>query len=464
MIKTNEGANAYEFALDHAVEFFSKSGSRFSNRSGFYENEETALSLYQKIHIVDPHLAIRLAFWCRDCRGGAGNRSGFRDIIRWIAENDSKWLRENIHLIPLYGRWDDLRVLFGTELEADAARFWVDALVKRNVLAAKWADRSDAPLRKFLGWKIGKFRRFLASIRSSHIVEHKMCSNEWQNINYEHVPSVAMARYTKAFQRNDEERFKEYKESLKRGTAKVHADVLFPHDCVRTVNHGDREIADAQFDALPNYMENSNERILVLCDTSGSMGSPVSRGSSVSAIDVSMGLALYCSSRVPKESPFHKRFIGFESESKFNNWEGMSFSDAILNREIFDGAIGATRIDTALKLILKTAKFFNIPQELMPTTLLIVSDMQFHQGSDTDDTEVERELKEFVNAGYEKPKIVYWNLSAYAGQQATANMKNVALVSGYSPSILKAIFGGQDFSPKAIMLRAIEKYEVVVPE
>ena len=50
------------------------------------------------------------------------------------------------------------------------------------------------------------------------------------------------------------------------------------------------------------------------------------------------------------------------------------------------------------------------------------------------------------------------------GQQATMNSNAVGMVSGFSPSICKAIFGGDDFSPYAIMMRAIEKYEVINPE
>jgi hypothetical protein len=100
----------------------------------------------------------------------------------------------------------------------------------------------------------------------------------------------------------------------------------------------------------------------------------------------------------------------------------------------------------------------------MPTTLLIVSDMQFHQGSRTNDTEVETCLKEWDAAGYNRPKVVYWNTAGYEGQQATDGMMNVGLISGFSPSILKSLLGGSDFSPTGVMLRTLEKYEVIIPE
>jgi len=469
-MKTNEGANAYEHSLNHALEFFSKAGSLYDTprKQSFYNNESSALELFINSWIVDKPLSFALLLWLRDCRGGAGNRSGSRAIYNWLAKNNPEWIRENLHQLPTVGRWDDLRSLFGTSLEKDAAELWAMALNEDEVkvLAAKWADRSDHPLREVLNLSVPQMRKLLASIRQNHIVEHKMCQKLWEAIDYKTVPSVAMARYTKAFKKHDEERFQAFKNKVKTGEEKVHAEVLFPHDCIRTALNGDPEMAELQFDALPNYLEgeDEDERILVLSDTSGSM-SVASLGGSVTAYDVSTGLALYCSSRMREDSPFYKRFIGFCSESTFKDWRNMSFSEALRNRKVFDGAVGATRIDTALDLILRTAIKREIAQELMPTTLLIVSDMQFHAGgSSTDDTEIEACLRKWNEAGYESPKIVYWNTAGYAGQQATEGMRNVGMISGFSPSILKSVLGGTDFSPIAIMLRTLEKYEVVIPE
>jgi len=469
---TKEGAKAYEHSLDHAVEFFSKAGSMFANKENFYEGEESALSLFQKVWIVDEVLAMKLLLWLRDCRGGSGNRSGARECYHWLANHSPEWLAANIGWLPLVGRWDDLRSLFKTDAEKYAVELWAEALKSKDVLAAKWADRSDSPVRQLLGMKIGDFRRSLAKLRKDHIVEHKMCTGRWNEVGYESVPSVAMARYTKAFGKHDEERFENYKESLKKGEAKVHAGALFPHDCVRTARYGDSEIADAQFDALPNFMEGTNERIMVICDTSSSMNSVVA--GSILAVDISQGIALYCSGKMPKNGPFYKKFIAFCSESEFKDWEGMTFSEAVHSRKIFDRAVGATRIHTALNSILRVATTFKLEEDQMPTALIIVSDMQFHPDPDINSrwqqfgvkskgSEVEEGLKRFEDAGYRKPKVVYWNTSGYAGAPATIKSPNTALVSGFSTGILKALLSGEDFTPRAVMLRALEKYDITIP-
>jgi len=480
MKKTNENANAHEHSLNHALEFFSKSGSLLEKRGSFYGEEASAKDLFINSFITDKLLTMRLAFWLRDCRGGAGNRSGFRSIIEWLGHNDPTWVKANMHLIPVHGRWDDLKSLFKTPLRNVAGSFWAKSIDGGDILAAKWAKRHYKPIREALGLRESDFRKLLANLRKDHIVEHKMCQKQWNSIDYKKVPSVAMARYTRCFAKNDEERFTAYKEAVKSGQATIKADVLFPHDCIRTALYGDADTAELQFNALPNFMEDSNERAIVICDTSGSMETNVS--GSVQAIHVSMGMALYCSSRMPKNSSFYKRFVAFCDEGKFVDWRDYTFKTAIRSKNVFDRAVGSTRIDKALDTILNIAVKRNIKQELMPTTLLIISDMQFTEGAvnltkviysgkekikrkeENALTEVERSLVKWDKAGYDRPKIVYWNTAGYSGQQDTVNSNNIGLVSGFSPSILKAIFDGDDFSPLSIMYKAIEKYEIINPE
>lgn len=458
---TNEGAFCHEHSCSHALEFFSKAGSLFKGNTKFYGNSSSALELFKPIWYENELLAMKLLFWLRDCRGGAGNRSGFRECINWLANNDhSGWIKRNIDKIPLYGRYDDFRSLFGTKYENLAAEKWSQEISKNNVLAAKWADRSDKPLRYALNLSIERdFRKLLAEIRKNHIVEHKISCKEYSEIEYHTVPSVAMARYAKLFDKNDSERFAEYKEKVAAGETKINAEVLFPHDCVRTAFH-DKEIANLQFDALPNYLEGTNERIIVLSDTSASMCVNVS--GSVRAIDISQGLALYCSAKIDKDSPFYKRFIGFASESKFKNWEYLSFSEAIFDENVFDGAIGSTNVHKALELILDTALFFKLSNDKIPTTLLIVSDMQFSCNVSTGD-DINNILDKFVQKGYTKPKVVYWNTDGYAGTPDTKFGNNVGLISGFSPAILKAVLTGDGFSPLAVMHRTLEKYEINLP-
>lgn len=471
-MRTNEGAFQYEHSLDHLVEFFSKAGSLrdMKGRNTYYNNQEDILHLFQSAWIVNNYDTMRLLMWLRDCRGGAGNRSGFRKCLEWLANQSPEWIKVNLEQIPEVGRWDDLRVLFNTSLKFEAATIWANAIRENNGLAAKWAKREDKVLQHQFGMNIGNFRRYLSHKRRlySHIVETKMCNNLFREINYSTVPSVAMARYTNAFTNKDGNRFQSFKNKVQTGESKINASTLFPHDCVLTSKYGDQQTANLQFEALPNFIK-SGEKIITICDTSGSMSLRVGSSKNLNAVDISIALSLYCSDRIGKGNPFYRKFIGFCHESNFKDWIGMTFSQAVRNGNIFDGAVGGTRVDTALDLILRTAQFFGLPQDLMPTMLLIISDMQFHSSQSWDTgvisrrTEVNRSMERWNDAGYQTPKIVYWNIMGYAGSPETVDSSNTGLVSGFSPSILSAVLGCDDFTPKGIMYKVLEKYHINIP-
>jgi hypothetical protein len=478
--KTDNGATQYEHSGNNAVEFFSKAGSMYVTKKK--PNAGTPIELFKALWRSGDNLtSMKLLFWLRDPRGGAGNRSGFRACLKWLVDENPEWVISNIHLIPEHGRWDDLRYLFGTEAEAVVANFWGNKIAEKDFLASKWVrvngKNFDLPLMKALKKSRvisndkGAFRKLVVNNRDS-IVEKKMCSKEWKGINFSHVPSRAMSMFTKAFERNAPTQFETWKEALVKGDpkVKVNASVLMPHDLVKNMKGmGNRDVANAQFEALPNYMKDTDLRILPLCDTSGSMCSVIGESKNVRAIDVSMALGLYCSDKIGKGNPFYRNFMEFETESTLHNWVDMKPSDAL---GLFRGKIGSTNIVKALDTILSHAKMFNATDEQIPNCLLIISDMQFNSsggyswgsGSKSSGPEVTTAIDKWVEAGYSRPKVIYWNTCGKDGSPEKSTSKDVGLVSGFSPSILGSIMGGTDFTPIGIMKEAIKKYNVVIPE
>jgi hypothetical protein len=69
--------------------------------------------------------------------------------------------------------------------------------------------------------------------------------------------------------------------------------------------------------------------------------------------------------------------------------------------------------------------------------------------------------KAFEDAGYTIPKVIFWNLNArYGTFPSTSEQEGVAMVSGFSPFIMKAIADADlsRITPQAIMETTIEKY------
>jgi hypothetical protein len=98
----------------------------------------------------------------------------------------------------------------------------------------------------------------------------------------------------------------------------------------------------------------------------------------------------------------------------------------------------------------------------MPKILLILSDMQFDSCTSHDDSAMEMIERKYSEAGYEVPKIVFWNLNSKDNAPVKFDKSGTALVSGFSPSIVKAVLAGdmEEFTPEAIMNKTImnERY------
>lgn len=480
--KTHNNATAYESSGDTFLNFFSKAGSLYLNKGTHYGDEYSALDLFKSAwNSRDYITAMKLLFWLRDIRfGGAGNRSGARSIYNWLAKTSPEWIIKNIESIPKYGRWDDLFCLYKTPCEKAALDLWARAITAQDALACKWVCRKDKKLREFMNMSPKDFRKLLA--RGTRVVETKMCAKEWNEITYNSVPSVAMGRYTNAFKRNDQFRYLDYVNSLvtidEQGnmilTGKVNAEALLPHDLVRTIKNSNtpeaEKLVDAQLLSMPNYIK-GNLKILPIVDTSASMDQVISKKGSITAMDVSISLGLYCSEKIGSDNPFYRKVIPFSTNAYFADWNGKTFKEGM--ETISNGYVGSTNIVSALDLILDSAKLLSAKEDQMPDILLIISDMQFddaisysekeHWWNSEDFTPLENAFLKWDKAGYKRPKIVLWDTSGYKNTQATFLHNNFAMVSGFSPSILKAILGGQDFSPLAIMQRAIDSYEVKIP-
>lgn len=423
------------------------------------QDKKRLISNFSKAFNEDALTAMRTLFWVRDVRGGAGERQIFRDIMQYLVDNHADALGKNLSHIPEYGRWDDLLVLFGTRFDTEAKQLIADALTAKNGLCAKWMPRKGKEaiaLERFMKLTPKQYRKML--VENTKVVETAMCQNEWGVITYEHVPSVAMSRYTKAFGKHDADRFTKYKT----GDTKVNAGAVYPYDVIKTLRFGDQTMANKQWSAIPNYMENNNERLLPVCDVSGSMGSPAGTNANVTCMDVCISLGLYISEK--NEGPFKNAFITFSESPRLQYLNG-NLSDRYNQLSRAEWGM-STNLESVFRVVLNKAKSSNLPESEMPTTILIMSDMEFNQACrGGNDTALDMIKREYESAGYTMPKIVFWNIqSRHAGNYPVqVTDKGTALVSGFSPAILKSLLTGEDMSPVAIMNKTVHsaRYEAI---
>lgn len=432
------------------------------------------VNVFSRAYGENPLLAMKLIFWARDVRGGAGERGTFREVITYIANNRTESLRKNLHLIPEYGRWDDMLSLIGTKLETEALSVIATALKEGNGLAAKWMPRGNgknrdkkkqaSTLRKYLKLTPKAYRKMLSEL--SNTVEQLMCAKDYENINYSHVPSKAMSDYMKAFSKNDDIRFGDYLDSLSKGEAKINAGAIYPYDVTKNLNYGSSEGASEQWKALPNYMEGSNERVLPVVDTSGSMCTSAGGNAKLTCLEVALSLGLYISER--NVGAFKDAFMTFSSRPTLQYLKG-NLSDRFSQLARADWGM-STDIEATFLEILSKAKENNVPESEMPTMVLILSDMEFDEAkgitcysdkstwNPTAQTMIE---KNYTEAGYKVPKIVYWNIQSRNENVPVQFDKNgTALVSGFSPALLTGLLSGEDITPESMMMKIIgsERY------
>lgn len=426
------------------------------------QDKQRLLSNFSKAFNENPLTAMRILFWSRDVRGGAGERQIFRDVIQFLAETDSEVLAKNIKFIPEFGRWDDLTVLFNTKVNNDAIATIVQGLETRNGLCAKWMPRKGVifnSIRKAMGLTPKSLRKLLVEL--SNTVEQKMCANEWTNIEYSKIPSLAMGRYSKAFLKHDDSGFRQYLVHLKSGETKINTGAVYPYDVVKTLNYGERELAIEQWKSLPNFMEGCTERILPVVDVSGSMGCSVGGNSNVTCMDVAISLGLYISER--NEGEFKDSFITFSEKPELQKLSGDLFNRYSQLRRADWGM--NTNLEKVFKLILGQAKKHNVSQNEMPTKILILSDMEFDQATRQSDSAMKMIRSEYEQHGYTLPSIIYWNIqSRNKNFPVRYDEKGTALVSGLSPSIMKSILIGNIDSPEHIMNITIDsdRYKMIV--
>lgn len=456
--RTANGMKAIKSSLSNAVDLFYKVGaSRGRNITREFE------MAFQD----NPDVALRIAQWARDIRGGAGERQIYRDILLHLEKMHKDVLLETriLQNTAEIGRWDDLLIFTDNEVRQVAFGLIARALSERNGLAAKWCPRKGpvaSALREFMGLTPRKYRKLLVSL--TNVVETQMCAKEWEEINFSHVPSLAMARYTKAFAKRTPGSFSAYKESLKKGdpAVKVNAGAVYPYDIIKGIRYGgDKEVADAQWNALPNYIGDSS--ILPLVDVSGSMTCPAggyNSKSNFTCLDVAVSLGLYCADK--NTGPFKDLFLTFSSKSSFVHLKG-SLSQKLFQMETSQWEM-STNLHSAFNKILEVAEANKVPAEDMPKILLIMSDMQFNQCTEYDDSAIQMIRRKYEAAGYEVPKIVFWNLNASDNTPVRFDERGTALVSGFSPAIMKAVLADdlEDFTPQSVMLKTvmIERYDI----
>lgn len=409
-------------------------------------------------------LTARILLWSRDIRGGAGERQTVRNLLPYLEGYDLDIAKLVANKLPEVGRWDDLFAFQSNEMVFYISIMIANALGKhKNSLCAKWMPRKPKTLTelkvrenimRLFNLNKKSYRKMLVGL--TDVVETKMCKKEWNEIDYNKIPSVASSKYIGAFMKNDENRYREYLSNLSKGTAKVNAGAIFPHDVVRGLK-SNKTLANEQWKALPDYFDGSKENVLSVIDVSGSMYSRIP-GSTVECIDIAVALGLYVCERT--RGIFKDQFITFSENPTFQEVAGDLYQR--INTVCRASWGYNTNLQRTFEMILRTVTDAGLGQEDMPTKILIFSDMEFDPTKHVC-TNFQAIDRMYENYGFKRPDLIFWNLDARIGNSPVRfDQSGTAMVSGYSPSLMQSILSGNNVTPFQMMMDTImnERYDL----
>ena len=438
--ETLNGGKTHISSGDANLNFFFQAGASRTM------TDSEILHSFQAACDKDKRLAFMTLLWARDCRGGAGERRLFNVIASNLLKQSSFYSHFVYHTATQFGSWKDV---FTLEPTHELVKLVISNLRNEDSLCSKWMPRKGPwfeAVRKYMRLTPKELRKGL--VKYSNTVEQKMCSKNWIEIDYKTVPSVAMSRYKNTFSSRDPLRYGQYIQRVLEGKDKMNASVAFPHDVLRNIDNEAATIA--QWESLPDLLQDTTKNILPVCDVSGSMCVPVS--GSLTAMDICVGMGLYIAER--QRGQFKNMFMTFSERPELQVLTGDNVVENIHQLKMADWGM-STNFRATFYELLKFAVMYNVPQELMPEIILVFSDMEFNQADDNE-TDFEFMDKAYNDAGYKRPQIVFWNLNARPGNvPVTVDDNGTALVSGYSPNILRTVLS-DDMNPYQIMLNTVD--------
>ncbi len=489
---TENGALAHKSTLNKVYDMFALGGAYRAR------TDEDCILLFKNAYEESPTLALKCLFYLRDIRGGQGERRFFRVCLHWLANNYPTAAARNIENIAEYGRYDDLYALEGTLVEKDMFKFMYNQVQKdlesmRNSektgisLLGKWLKSENAAsketkrlgnkTREAFGLTHKSYRELLTALRKRiNIVEALMSANRWDEIEFDKIPSRAGIIYRNAFAEKDitAARYKAFIESKE---TKMHTAALYPYDLVREVTKNykydwgtgkynlnltdtDRKALDKAWSQLKDYMGGSEEKLMGVIDTSGSMDN----GASTKPIDVAISLGMYAAERL--SGPFKNNFITFSSRPQLVEIEGIDFADKV--KRIRDKSIVEnTNLEAVFELLYGIATTPGVNVDDLPTKLVVISDMEIDAGSYwrssfVRQTEMERIRNKWKVAGLRLPDLVYWNVCARNNIILdNPDEEGVSFVSGCSPVIFESILAGKSGWDLCYDKLMSERYEQV---
>ena len=525
---TENGASAFLTTGSLLVDQFGLAGNyRGRELSRVFEDQRT-------IWDENPDMALRFPFYLRmitrktkvnednmtdNVQNGQGARDESFKRLLWVSKNHYDSFVNNMWLLPLVGSWKDLWALmyyditlgvnsvkhddvFGVlreglacETHTDLVRKFMPRIKAMKKCKTEWTKITNGLAKEFaqyLGVSPSVYNKIKAS-GTAHDFQKIICNRQYDQIKWNRIPGRALMLLTTGKFLENHELTDNYVEWVKKQPVAKFTGYVFElmkkyrefvgghmyygdswYSQTKQLPIAVKYTLDAQFAGLVKQAKENGkitENVLCALDTSGSMNTNVDGLNGTTCGDIATSLALFFSEL--NTGAFHNKVVMFDDTSYAFDLKGHSFCDKI--GQLPSVPCGGTNFQSVIDELVKIrTERQDIPLEDYPTTILVVSDMQFNptgrwgrlRRESTNSEEALEKLKTvFPDEYVDNLKFIWWNCASREQTfEGTVNMKNTMFFSGFDGSAISMILGEEEntqeqpkkrFTPEEVVTKAL---------
>ncbi|GAB6170245.1 hypothetical protein JCM1393_27050 [Clostridium carnis] len=434
-------------------------------------NEDEIIISFTKILDLNSELSLKALFYIRDKVNGLGERRVFRILLHYLAINYTNLIKNNLHLIPIYGRWDDLYSFFETPLENYTITIIKKQLnldIKSNnpSYLAKWLKSENTSSMKsrllgrktrvLLGYSPKEYRKTLSLLRKRiGVIERVLSEKKYSEINYKNLTINNLIYYRKTLIKNDSYNYINFINNLstKNIIKFFNTDYInSPNKVIKYIlNNTDEnfnELFNVAWEGICNSLKSKlldiNETILIF---DINIEDIINKNKSFEIFITALMLFNNLNKNNLKDY-----FIYSKGVSKFSKIKGNTIIDKIQNVNI-NNAFADINLKSALDLLLFTAIKKNFSNNELPENILLITSKDFNSFS-ISEKEIEDISDKWTSFGYKFPYLNIWSLNHKYLNVDIEKKDNITCISGFDDKMWEYILSNTN--------RNINKDEILI--
>ena len=467
----------------------------FEDQSRIWEeNSEFALRFPFYLRTVTRKIKVNDELTTEKVQNGQGARDESFKRLLWIAKNHPTEFYNNLWVLAVVGSWKDMWSIMHYDIEygintidrtkvydiigqgllcnahVELVKKFMPRIKSMSKCNTEWTKNTNMLAKEFAKYMELSYQDYnkLKASGTAHTFQKLICSQRYDELKWNMIPGRALnLLVTSKFLANHDLKENYTNWILEQPVAKFTGYAFELSKKLRKGNYigwytSNKEIPieikhtlDAQFNQLIETAKANGkitQNVWVGLDTSGSMNCSVAGLKDTSCSDIATSLALFFASM--NTGAFHNKVIMFDDRSTPFDMKGESFCDRITSLPRV--GCGGTNFQSIVDEIIKIRQANpNIPLEEYPTTILVVSDMQFNPTQYRWQYELDsRADREELNYEYSKNalktvfpsdfvdnmKFIWWDCaSKHTDYEGKATDTNCMFVSGFDGSIMNML-------------------------